>query len=103
MSRSRRCSLGLPVMLAVFGLWLEAAPAYFPPAGKWQKKAPAELGMDAAKLQQAIDYAQSHGSTWDFDKDQVRTFGAVLGVVAEAARGDQRHHPASRLHCRGVR
>jgi CubicO group peptidase (beta-lactamase class C family) len=69
------------VILAVFGLWLEAAPAYFPPSGKWQKKAPAELGMDPTKLQQAIDFAQANGATWDFDKDQIRTFGAVLGPL----------------------
>ena len=37
--------------------------------------------MDAAKLQDAVDYAQAHGSNWDFDKDQVRTFGMVLGPL----------------------
>src|SRR5260370_8532881 len=37
--------------------------------------------MDAAKLKQAIEYAQAHGSTWDFEKDQVRTFGTVLGPL----------------------
>src|SRR5580700_8959053 len=79
MDRCRRSFLAAPLILAFFTLSLEAAPAYFPPPGKWQKKTPAELGMDPAKLQQAIDYAESHGSTWDFDKDQVRTFGAVLG------------------------
>src|SRR5438034_1299706 len=37
--------------------------------------------MDAAKLQQAIEYAQANGSTWDFEKDQVRTFGVPLGPL----------------------
>ncbi|MBZ5618597.1 MAG: beta-lactamase family protein [Acidobacteriia bacterium] len=37
--------------------------------------------MDAGKLRQAIEYAQANGSTWDFEKDQVRTFGAVLGPL----------------------
>jgi CubicO group peptidase (beta-lactamase class C family) len=81
MDRSRRSFSAIPVILAVFGLSLAAAPAYFPPSGKWQQKAPAELGMDAAKLQQAIDFAQANGSTWDFDKDQVRTFGVVRGPL----------------------
>src|ERR1700736_1694906 len=81
MGRSRRCFFVLPVILAVLGPSLQAAPAYFPPSGKWQKKAPAELGMDPAKLQQAIDYAQAHGSTWDFEKDQVRVFGKVLRAL----------------------
>ena len=80
MDRSRRCFLA-PLILAFFALSLQAAPAYFPPPGNWQKKTPAELGMDPAKLQQAIDYANANGSTWDFDKDQVRTFGAVLGPL----------------------
>ena len=83
MDRSTRSFVAVPVILAVFGLSLQAAPAYFPPPGKWQKKAPSELGMDATKLQQAIDFAQANGATWDFDKDQVRTFGAVLGPLPQ--------------------
>ena len=54
----RRCSLFLlPLLLS---------------AQQWQKKTPAEMGLDAAKLQEAVDYAQANGSTWDFDKDQIR-------------------------------
>ena len=42
---------------------LAATPAaqqapYYPPAGAWAKKSPAELGLDPVKLQEAIDYAQ---------------------------------------------
>jgi CubicO group peptidase (beta-lactamase class C family) len=81
MDRSRRSFLAAPLILAFFALSLQAAPAYFPPSGKWQKKTPAEVGMDPAKLQQAVDYAKANGSTWEFDKDQVRTFGAVLGPL----------------------
>lgn len=54
---------------------------YFPPRGAWQHKSPAELGFDSARLQQAVDYALANGSTWDFDRDQVRTFGVPLGRV----------------------
>ena len=39
--------------------------------------------MDAAKLHEAVEWAESHGSTWDFEKDQVRTFGRVLGPLPE--------------------
>jgi CubicO group peptidase (beta-lactamase class C family) len=28
-----------------------------------------------------VEYAQANGSTWDFERDQVRTFGAVLGPL----------------------
>jgi CubicO group peptidase (beta-lactamase class C family) len=54
---------------------------YFPAAGTWQHKAPSEVNMDAAKLKEAIAWAEAHGSKWDFDKDQVRTFGKVLGPL----------------------
>ena len=60
---------------------LASAQTYFPPSGQWRKKPPAEVGMDAAKLSQAIEYAQSNGSDWDFDRDQVRVFGAPLGPL----------------------
>ena len=80
---ARRSLLGLTLVLATLAPALPADKGltYFPPAGKWQKKSPTELGMDAAKLQQAIEYAQAHGSKWDFEKDQVRTFGTPLGPV----------------------
>jgi len=70
----------LPLILAAFASTL-GAQTYFPPAGQWQRKSPAELGLDAGKLQQAIEYAQAHGSAWDFEKDQVRTFGTPLGPL----------------------
>jgi CubicO group peptidase (beta-lactamase class C family) len=71
---------------SLFALSLFAAPAlfgqsYFPAAGTWQRKAPAEVGMDAAKLQEAVAWAESHGSNWDFEKDQVRVFGKTLGAL----------------------
>ncbi len=73
--------LRLFVALAAFAALLPAQKGYFPAAGKWEKKSPAELGMDPAKLQAAVDYAQAHGSKWDFGKDQVPTFGVPLGPL----------------------
>ena len=58
-----------------------AQKAYVPSAGKWERKSPAELGLDPDKLKAAVQYALENGSTWDFDRDQVRTFGAVLGPL----------------------
>jgi CubicO group peptidase (beta-lactamase class C family) len=37
--------------------------------------------MDAGKLHEAIEWAEAHGSKWDFAKDQVRVFGKVLGPL----------------------
>ena len=84
-----RRTLALPILLAAIAPWLfgqKAAP-YFPPSGQWQHKPPAEEGLDPAKLQQAIDYALAHPSTWDFAKDQVRTFGTPLGPLPEKRAG----------------
>ncbi len=80
---ARRSFLALPLVLAALApsLHAEKTVTYFPPAGKWQKKSPAELGLDAAKLQQAIEYARASGSNWNFEKDQIRTFGAALGPL----------------------
>jgi CubicO group peptidase (beta-lactamase class C family) len=37
--------------------------------------------MDSAKVAAAVQFAQEHGSSWDFEKDQVRTFGRPLGPL----------------------
>ena len=37
-----------------------ASPAYFPPAGEWARKSPAEMGMNPALLEAAVAYAKSH-------------------------------------------
>ena len=68
-------------------LCAQSVHTYFPPAGTWQRKAPSEVGMDSAKLQAAIDFAQAHASTWDFDRDQVRTFGRPLGPLPKQRAG----------------
>jgi CubicO group peptidase (beta-lactamase class C family) len=82
---SRRVLLTLFLMATVLAAGLAAQTAkpatYFPAAGTWQHKPPAEVGMDAAKLQLAVEWAEAHGSKWDFEKDQVRTFGKVLGAL----------------------
>jgi len=55
---------------------------YYPPAGAWAKKSPAELGMDPAKLAEAVTYAQSRESNRAMDfSDQEKIFGTLLGSV----------------------
>lgn len=50
---------------------------YFPPRGTWEKKPPAELGLDAAKLAQAIAFAvaNENPSSKDVAEDLRATFG----------------------------
>lgn len=55
-----------------------AAADYFPPRGSWEKRPPAELGFDEAKLQEAIVYsiANENPSSHDVAEELRRTFGA---------------------------
>jgi CubicO group peptidase (beta-lactamase class C family) len=85
---TRRFLLSLSLLTAVWASALAAqttttGTSYFPAAGTWQHKSPAEVGMDAAKLREAVAWAEAHGSKWDFQKDQVQTFGRVLGALPE--------------------
>lgn len=59
-----------------------ATAVYYPPAGSWAKRSAAELGMDQAALDAAVQFAQSRESTRAMDfSDQERIFGSMLGSV----------------------
>ena len=70
---------GLRVVVVLAALLATTALAadYFPPRGAWEKKAPVELGFDAAKLKEAIDYAvaNENPSSKDVAEDLKSTFG----------------------------
>jgi len=80
-------------------LWIVLAVApsaqkapFYPPAGAWPTKTAAELGLDPAKLADAVAFAQSHESNREMDfSDQERIFGTLLGSV-----------PTIRAHTNGV-
>ncbi|MCG2583088.1 serine hydrolase [Massilia sp. TS11] len=75
---TRRHLLGALLALALPA----AAQTYYPPAGQWARKNPAELGMDARRLDEAVRFAQSHPSTRAKDfSDQEQTFGSMLGSL----------------------
>ena len=60
------------------------AGAYFPERDRWEVRAPRDVGMDAALLAQAVEYAKTRDSAWgkaDYMADQVRTFGRPMGQV----------------------
>lgn len=55
---------------------------YFPPAGTWAKKAPADVGMDAAKLDAALAFAKTHETNMPKDfSTQEKIFGSLLGPI----------------------
>ncbi|WP_240223910.1 serine hydrolase domain-containing protein [Rheinheimera hassiensis] len=66
----------------VFALLLSvnvvAAEHYFPPAGQWQQATPQSLGVNAEKLQAAVDYAIASENPAPKDQAivQATTFGA---------------------------
>ena len=65
------------VLLVALLVSSAGAADYFPPRGAWEKKPPAELGFDAAKLREAIDYAvaSENPSSKDVAEDLKNTFG----------------------------
>src|SRR5262249_12126519 len=55
---------------------------YYPPPRDWERKKPAEVGMDAAKLNEAVAFMQAHETNVARDfSDQERIFGKLLGSV----------------------
>ena len=86
-----------PILLACAAfapslLEAQSPTRYFPARGQWQKKDPAALGLDPDKLKEAVEYAQAHGSTGTSTATR-SAHSARLRSAAQAARGDQRHHP----------
>jgi CubicO group peptidase (beta-lactamase class C family) len=58
------------------------AAVHYPAAGAWPKKSAADLGMDQAALDAAVQFAQSRESNRAMDfSDQERIFGSMLGSV----------------------
>jgi CubicO group peptidase (beta-lactamase class C family) len=55
---------------------------YFPPAGAWATKAPAEVGMDAAKIEAAMAFAKTKETNMPKDfSAQEKIFGSLLGPI----------------------
>src|SRR5262245_63884084 len=78
----RKSIIGL-TLAAITVVWLSAEGPYYPPAGQWAHKSPAEVGMDAAKLDDAIAFMKTHETnspTRDFS-DQEIVNGKLLGSI----------------------
>src|SRR5207253_8441550 len=79
-----------PITLA--GALTASTQSYFPD-GPWQRKAPAELGMDAARLKKAVDFAIASEvkNPRDLTQNHYQTFGRephgeAIGPIKD--RGD---------------
>jgi len=86
-SRRNAAAIASLLFIATSAAAQSTQSKYFPPPGQWAHKSPASLGMDSVKLQEAIEFANAHASTWDFDRDQVRTFGRPLGPLPKTRAG----------------
>ena len=75
-------SLVLCASVALYVSAIAQSAPYYPPAGTWAKKTPAELGLDPAKLAEAVTWAQTRESNRAMDfSDQEKIFGSLLGSV----------------------
>jgi CubicO group peptidase (beta-lactamase class C family) len=65
-----------------------AAEPYVPPAGSWERKKPSDLGMDDAKIAEAVAWALTQETDWpkDFSK-QAEIFGRPLGPLPSTRAG----------------
>lgn len=87
MTRIALRTLGAGVVVAAaLVLSLSPRPAaqasYFPSQGSWIKKAPAEVGIDAARLDAALAFAKEHETDWPKDfSTQEKIFGSLLGPI----------------------
>ena len=86
----RRTLLALAACAALLSMPAGARPlirpkaeaSYFPPAGEWARRPPGQLGIDAAKLGEAVAYAPAHETERARDvSDQRTTFGEPLGSL----------------------
>ncbi len=67
---------------------------YYPPAHGWEARSPEELGMDAVKLQEAVEYSKAHLTTRIPEDPGVYLTGRFQGIPHQeivgptAPRGD---------------
>jgi len=83
----RRGFLGLALFLAV-AAWPAAQAPYFPPAGQWAHKTPAEVGMDAARLDAAVQFMKLHETTSprrDFSDQEIVNGKLLASIPTERA------------------
>src|SRR3989454_6882657 len=78
----RKLIVAIALCTGVIALPTAQTP-YYPAAGQWAHKTPAEAGMDAAKLNDAVEFMKAHETASparDFS-DQEIVFGRLLGSI----------------------
>jgi CubicO group peptidase (beta-lactamase class C family) len=83
----RRSLVALSLCLIVVA-WPAAEAPYYPPPGQWAHKTPAEVGMDAAKLNDAIEFMKAHETaspTRDFADQEIVNGKMLASIPTERA------------------
>src|SRR5688572_23313129 len=65
-----------------------AQTSYYPPAGQWAHKTPSEVGMDAAKLNDAVEFMKAHETASparDFSDQEVVNGKLLASIPTERA------------------
>src|SRR6266850_8507623 len=81
-----RLVLALTIAIALVSIVLTAQvkrAEYFPPRDSWEHRKAADVGMDAARLNEAVEFMKAHETTAparDFS-DQEIIFGNLLGSI----------------------
>ena len=80
-----------------------ATHAYFPPRGDWQRRSPAEFGLDSAALQEAIRFARANESKAPRDQElaQAESFGRSEPYDAGIGPFRDRGEPTGVIICKG--
>jgi len=84
----RRVTIGL-ALCVVFAALPAAQIPYYPPAGQWAHKPPAELGFDPARLNEAVEFMKLHETrspARDFS-DQEVVNGKLLASIPTERSG----------------
>jgi CubicO group peptidase (beta-lactamase class C family) len=80
--------VGLAFALVVVVTLPAAEAPYYPPPGQWAHKTPAEVGMDAAKLNEAIEFMKAHETstpTRDFADQEIVNGKLLASIPTERA------------------
>jgi CubicO group peptidase (beta-lactamase class C family) len=83
----RKCVIGLALCVVVVALPSAQTP-YYPPAGQWAHKTPAEVGMDPAKLAAAVEFMKAHETaspTRDFSDQEIVNGKLLASIPTERA------------------
>jgi CubicO group peptidase (beta-lactamase class C family) len=78
------------VVAALWTLGAAQPPAsYYPPRGEWERRQPAQVGLDAAQLERAMTFARSNETELpkEFAAFQEEQFGRLLGPIPRERGG----------------